>query len=311
MKFLQLDTNHSVLREKLEMEGHVLEDDFSSEYSVIKEKLKVFEGIIIRSRVPLDKELLEDNPHLKCIGRVGAGLENIDTGTAEALGIEVFNAPEGNCDAVAEHVLALLLALANRLITSSEEVKKGIWEREGNRGMELKGKTFGIIGYGHMGKAVAKRLQGFGCKVIFHDIVPNLSDENAKEVSLEELQKTADVVSLHIPLTEQTHYYIDELFISKMAKPFYLINTSRGKNASLKAIAQGIRDGKILGAALDVLEVEKSSFENVDTANEPLGFLLNSEKCLITPHIAGWTHESKYKLAEVLADKILTRFPKA
>lgn len=315
MRILLLDKNHPLISEQLSAKGFVLEEDYSSSYNEVLEKIRNYDGIIIRSRIPLDKNFLEKSSHLKFIARVGAGMENIDVETAEKLEIKLINSPEGNRDSVAEHVLGMLLILMNRLFIASNEVKNGIWKREENRGDELLGKTFGIIGYGNMGKAVAKRLSGFGCKVIFHDILPILSDEFATQVSLEELQEKADILSLHIPLTEKTHYLIDENFISKMKKDFYFINTARGKNVKTKALVQAINSGKVLGACLDVLEYEKPSFENLDASasigtreNSDLQFLLNSEKVIVTPHIAGWTHQSKEKLAQVIVDKILQNF---
>ena len=305
MKILLLDKNHPLITEQLSEKGFVLEEDFSSSYEQVLEKIHLYEGIIIRSRIPLDAYFLEKAKNLKFIARVGAGMENIDIAKAQELGIKLINSPEGNKDAVAEHVIGTLLVLMNRLFISSNEVKKGIWLREENRGEEILGKTFGIIGYGNMGKAVAKRLSGFGCKTIFYDIKPNLSDESATQVSLQELQENADILSLHTPLTEDTLYMIDEEFISKMKKNFYFINTARGKNLKTSALVNALKLGKIKGACLDVLEYEKTSFENLETKNEDLEYLLNSEKAIITPHIAGWTHESKIKLAQVIVDKIL------
>ena len=305
MKILLLDKNHPLITEQLSEKGFVLEEDFSSSYEQVLEKIHLYEGIIIRSRIPLDAHFLEKAKNLKFIARVGAGMENIDTTKAQELGIKLINSPEGNKDAVAEHVIGTLLVLMNRLFISSNEVKKGIWLREENRGEEILGKTFGIIGYGNMGKAVAKRLSGFGCKTIFYDIKPNLSDEFASQVSLQELQENADILSLHTPLTEDTLYMIDEEFISKMKKNFYFINTARGKNLKTSALVNAFKSGKIKGACLDVLEYEKTSFENLEMKNEDLEYLLNSEKVIITPHIAGWTHESKIKLAQVIVDKIL------
>ena len=305
MKILLLDKNHPLITEQLSEKGFVLEEDFSSSYEQVLDKIHLYEGIIIRSRIPLDAHFLEKAKNLKFIARVGAGMENIDIAKAQELGIKLINSPEGNKDAVAEHVLGTLLVLMNRLFISSNEVKKGIWLREENRGEEILGKTFGIIGYGNMGKAVAKRLSGFGCKTIFYDIKPNLSDEFATQVSLQELQENADILSLHTPLTEDTLYMIDEEFISKMKKNFYFINTARGKNLKTSALVNALKSGKIKGACLDVLEYEKTSFENLETKNEDLEYLLNSEKAIITPHIAGWTHESKIKLAQVIVDKIL------
>ena len=305
MKILLLDKNHPLITEQLSEKGFVLEEDFSSSYEQVLEKIHLYEGIIIRSRIPLDAHFLEKAKNLKFIARVGAGMENIDTSKAQELGIKLINSPEGNKDAVAEHVIGMLLVLMNRLFISSNEVKKGIWLREENRGEEILGKTFGIIGYGNMGKAVAKRLSGFGCKTIFYDIKPNLSDEFATQVSLQELQENADILSLHTPLTEDTLYMIDEKFVSKMKKNFYFINTARGKNLKTSALVNALKSGKIKGACLDVLEYEKTSFENLETKNKDLEYLLNSEKAIITPHIAGWTHESKIKLAQVIVDKIL------
>ena len=305
MKILLLDKNHPLITEQLSEKGFVLEEDFLSSYEQVLEKIHLYEGVIIRSRIPLDAHFLEKAKNLKFIARVGAGMENIDIAKAQKLGIKLINSPEGNKDAVAEHVIGTLLVLMNRLFISSNEVKKGIWLREENRGEEILGKTFGIIGYGNMGKAVAKRLSGFGCKTIFYDIKPNLSDEFATQVSLQELQENTDILSLHTPLTEDTLYMIDEEFISKMKKNFYFINTARGKNLKTSALVNALKSGKIKGACLDVLEYEKTSFENLETKNEDLEYLLNSEKAIITPHIAGWTHESKIKLAQVIVDKIL------
>ena len=305
MKILLLDKNHPLITEQLSEKGFVLEEDFSSSYEQVLDKIHLYEGIIIRSRIPLDAHFLEKAKNLKFIARVGAGMENIDITKTQELGIKLINSPEGNKDAVAEHVIGTLLVLMNRLFISSNEVKNGIWLREENRGEEILGKTFGIIGYGNMGKAVAKRLSGFGCKTIFYDIKPNLSDEFATQVSLQELQENTDILSLHTPLTEDTLYMIDEEFISKMKKNFYFINTARGKNLKTSALVNALKSGKIKGACLDVLEYEKTSFENLETKNEDLEYLLNSEKAIITPHIAGWTHESKIKLAQVIVNKIL------
>lgn len=308
MKILQLDKNHPLISEQLTAKGFVVEEDHISTYDEVLKKISDYEGIIIRSRIPLDKNFLTKASHLKFIARVGAGMENIDLETAEKLNIKLINSPEGNRDSVAEHVVGMLLILMNRLFIASNEVKNGIWKREENRGDELLGKTFGIIGYGNMGKATAKRLSGFGVEVVFYDILPNLSDEFATQVSLEELQKRADILSLHIPLTAKTHYLIDENFISTMEKNFYFINTARGKNLKTKALVQAIEAGKILGACLDVLEYEKSSFENLEVENSDLQFLLDSEKVIVTPHIAGWTSQSKIKLAQIIVDKILDNF---
>lgn len=315
MKILLLDKNHPLITEQLSAKGFVFEEDFTSSYDEVLKKISNYDGIIIRSRIPVDKNFLEHAKNLKFIARVGAGMENIDVEFAKSLGIKLISSPEGNRDSVAEHVVGMLLILMNRLFIASNEVKNGIWKREENRGDELLGKTFGIIGYGNMGKAVAKRLSGFGVKVIFHDILPNLSDEYGTQVSLETIKNEADILSLHLPITPETHYIIDEKFISEIKKNFYFVNTARGKNVKTKDLVEAIQSGKIKGAALDVLEYEKSSFENLDTStslsaseNEDLKFLLSSEKVIVTPHIAGWTIQSKEKLAQVIVDKILMEF---
>lgn len=310
MKILLLDKNHPLISEQLLDKNFILEEDFISSYEQVLEKIDKYEGVIIRSRIPLDARLLEKGKNLKFIARVGAGMENIDVLKAQELGIKLINSPEGNRDAVAEHCLGMLLVLMNRLFISANEVKNNVWLREENRGEEIKGKIFGLVGYGNMGKALAKRLSGFGCEVIFYDIKPNLSDGFAKQVSLEELQANADILSLHIPLNDKTHYIIDEKFISEMKKSFYFINTSRGKNVKTSALIEGIKSGKVKGACLDVLEYEKSSFENLELENDDLQYLLNSEKVIVTPHIAGWTHQSKIKLAQTIVDKILAEFSK-
>lgn len=310
MKILLLDKNHSLITEQLTQKGFVLEEDFTSSYDEVLEKIKNYEGVIIRSRIPIDAPFLERAENLKFIARVGAGMENIDVEAAERLGVMLINSPEGNCDAVAEHCIGMLLVLMNRLFISANEVKRNVWLREENRGEEIKEKTFGLIGYGNMGKALAKRLSGFGCKVVFYDIKDSIGDEYATQVSLSELKETADILSLHIPLTEQTHYMIDEKFIAEMKKNFYFINTSRGKNLKTSALVEALKQGKVKGVCLDVLEYEKSSFEHLENENEDLQYLLGSEKVIITPHIAGWTHESKIKLAQVIVDKILQHFQK-
>lgn len=308
MKILQLDKNHPLITEQLSAKGFEIDDDFSSSYDDVLKKIDAYDGIIIRSRIPIDRNFIEHGKNLKFIARVGAGMENIDGEFATKSGISLISSPEGNRDSVAEHVVGMLLILMHRLFISSQEVKNGIWKREENRGDELLGKTFGIIGYGNMGKAVAKRLSGFGVKVIFHDILPNLSDEFATQVSLDTLKNEADILSLHIPITNETHHLIDAQFISEMKKDFYFINTARGKNVKTSDLVEAIRSGKVRGACLDVLEYEKPSFENLEVENNDSAFLLQSEKVIVTPHIAGWTVQSKEKLAQVIVDKILAEF---
>ena len=308
MKILQLDKNHPLITEQLSAKGFRIDDDFSSSYDEVLKKIDAYDGIILRSRIPIDRNFIEQGKNLKFIARVGAGMENIDGEFATKSGISLISSPEGNRDSVAEHVLGMLLILMNRLFIASNEVKNGIWKREENRGDELLGKTFGIIGYGNMGKAVAKRLSGFGVKVIFHDILPNLSDEFATQVSLKQLQEEADILSLHLPITPETRYIFNAELISGMKKNFYFVNTARGENVNTKDLVEAMKSGKIKAACLDVLEFEKPSFENLDAKNEDLEYLLHSENAIVTPHIAGWTIQSKEKLAQIIVDKILAQF---
>ena len=308
MRILQFYKNHPLISEQLQSKGFEVVEDHTSTYDEVIEKIKDYEGIIIRSRIPLDRNFLEKSSHLKFIARVGAGMENIDLEAAEKFNISLINSPEGNRDSVAEHVVGMLLVLMHRLFIASVEVKNGIWLREENRGDELLGKTVGVIGYGNMGKATAKRFSGFGCKVVFYDILPDLSDEFATQVSLKDLKEQADVISLHVPITDETHYFIDENFIAEMSKPFYLVNTARGKNVKTQALVEALKSGKIKGAALDVLEYEKSSFENIEIVNDDFNYLLQSEKVIVTPHVGGWTIQSKEKLAQFIVDKIIKGF---
>jgi D-3-phosphoglycerate dehydrogenase len=308
MKVLHLDTNHDVLAEKLEQAGFENYYDFTSSKEDIIKKLTPYNGLIVRSRFPIDSQFLQAATNLKFIGRVGAGLENIDLNVAKELGITCYNAPGGNRNAVGEHALGMLLSLFNHLNRADKEVRSGQWRREENRGVELEGKTIGLIGYGNMGKAFAKKLSGFDCKVICYDLKTHMGDMYAGQVSLEELQKQADVLSLHIPQTPETIKMVDASFIAAFKKSFYLINTARGKSVVTEDLVAALKTKKILGAGLDVLEYEKGSFESLFRNSEtPTAFkeLLDMDNVLLSPHVAGWTVESKYKLAEVIANKII------
>ncbi len=308
MKVLHLDSNHDVLAKMLEQAGFENHYDYTSSKEDIMKVIDNYEGLIVRSRFPIDQEFLQAAKKLKFIGRVGAGLENIDLKVAESLNIICYNAPEGNRNAVGEHALGMLLSLFNHLNRADKEVRSGLWQREENRGVELEGKTVGLIGYGNMGKAFAKKLSGFDCKVICYDIKKAVGDMYCGQVSLEELQKQADVLSLHIPQTPDTIKMVDQAFIKAFKKPFYFINTARGKSVVTMDLVAALKSGKILGAGLDVLEYEKGSFESLFRASEiPTAFkeLLSMDNVILSPHVAGWTVESKYKLAEVIANKII------
>lgn len=307
IKILHIDSNHPILWAQLEEAGFENHADFTSSKEEIEAKIQDYNGIVIRSRFKIDKTFLDKATNLQFIARVGAGLESIDCDYAEAKGIHLIAAPEGNRNAVAEHSLGVILSLFNNLNQADAEIKAGQWNRESNRGHELDGKTVGIIGYGNMGKAFAKKLRGFEVDVLCYDILDNVADENAKQVSLQELQQKADVLSLHLPWTPETDKMINANFINAFAKPFWIINTSRGKNIVTADLVEAMKNKKVLGAGLDVLEYEKLSFETLfQDKNTPEAFqyLLESKNVLLTPHIAGWTFESHERLAQVIVDKI-------
>lgn len=310
MKILHLDTNHPLLLNQLNDLGFINDEDYTSSKEEIKLKIKDYDGFIIRSRFSIDKTFLDAANNLKFIGRVGAGLENIDCDYAESKGITLISAPEGNRNAVGEHSLAMLLSLFNKLNKADNEVRNGKWLREDNRGIELDGKTVGLIGYGNMGKAFAKKLRGFDVNVLCYDIKDNVEDENATQVSLEKLQEEADVLSLHTPETPLTIGMVNQDFINNFKKPFWLINTARGKSVITSDLVSALKSGKILGAGLDVLEYEKASFESLfsSTLPEAFQYLIEAQNVILSPHVAGWTIESKEKLAQTIVNKIKAKF---
>ncbi|WP_298527120.1 2-hydroxyacid dehydrogenase [uncultured Christiangramia sp.] len=320
MIILHADTNHPILMKKLAEAGHHNVEGFEQSREETLQNQHLYDGIVIRSRYKIDKEFIDAAPNLKFIARVGAGLESIDVEYAQERGIKLFSAPEGNANAVGEHALGMLLSLFNRLNKADREVREGLWHREENRGVELDGKTVGLIGYGNMGKSFARKLRGFDVDVIFYDLKEGIADENARQVSYDEFFEKADVVSLHTPLTEKTHQMINKEFIASFKKPFWFINTARGKSAVTEDLVEALKEGKILGAGLDVLEYEKSSFESLfgnkknvsisaaDPIPEALRELMFMPHTLLSPHVAGWTRESHEKLATVIADKIIGSF---
>jgi D-3-phosphoglycerate dehydrogenase len=306
IKILHIDSNHPLLWEQLQQAGFQNEADFTSSKQEVEAKIENYHGIVIRSRFKIDKAFLDKATNLQFIARVGAGLESIDCDYATAKEIHLIAAPEGNANAVGEHAIGMLLSLFNNLNKANNEVKSGQWKREANRGHELEGKTIGIIGYGNMGKSFAKKLRGFDVTVLCHDILPNMGDSNATQVSLSELQERADVLSLHTPWTPETDKMINADFINQFKKSFWLINTARGNSVVTADLVEALKSGKILGAGLDVLEYEKLSFETLFEGEKPAAFeyLLQAENVLLTPHIAGWTFESHQKLAQTIVDKI-------
>jgi len=308
-KILIIDSTHPLLKQMLEAYGFDCEINTEIDYNKLSNIINNYTGIVIRSRITLDKEILSKATKLKFIGRVGSGLESIDTEFAKSKNIECINSPEGSRDAVGEQAVGILLSVLTNINKSNAEIKNGHWLREENRGTEIKGKTVGIIGYGNMGSAFAKKLSGFETNVISYDkYKTNYSDGYTKEVTLNYIFEHSDIVSLHVPLTEETKYMVNSKFINKFKKNIYLINTSRGLVVETESLLNAIDTGKIKGAGLDVIEYEESSFDKMDLDNMPATFyyLLNNPKVIITPHSAGWTHESKIKLAEVLASKIIS-----
>ncbi|REG89611.1 2-hydroxyacid dehydrogenase [Winogradskyella sediminis] len=311
MKILHIDSNHPLLLNQLNALGYTNHEDYTASKAAIETKISTYDGIIIRSRFSIDKSFLDAATNLKFIGRVGAGLENIDCDYALQKGIYLISAPEGNRNAVGEHALGMLLSLFNKLNKADKEVRQGQWLREENRGLELDGKTVGLIGYGNMGKAFAKKLRGFDVEVLCYDIKTGVGDANAKQVSLKELQAKSDVLSLHTPQTALTVDMINSDFINAFKHPFWLINTARGKSVVTEDLVKALKSGKILGAGLDVLEYEKSSFENLFSSHEmPAAFqyIIHSDQVLLSPHVAGWTIESNIKLSQTIVDKIKAKF---
>ena len=311
MKILFIDSNHSILHQTLEKAGHVCDLNYKWTKEEILSHVQKYDGIVIRSRIKINKEIIDKATKLKFIARAGAGMENIDTAYAEQKGIKCLHAPEGNRDAVAEHALGMLLSLFNNLCRANKEVREGKWVREGNRGIELMGKTVGIIGYGNMGSAFAERLKGFGVKVLVYDKYKNGFGNNfIQEVSMNNIFEEADIISLHTPLTDETHYLINDAFIRQFKKNIFIINTARGKSLNTSDLVSHLKSGKVAGACLDVLEFEMTSFENLDISALPESFqyLIKSDKVILSSHIAGWTHESNEKIAKILAEKILNLF---
>lgn len=311
-KIIFIDPVHSVLHQRLHDAGYVCENHFETPRAELIKIIGNCFGLVIRSRITLDREFLDAADSLRFIARSGSGLENIDIETAHSRGIVVFNSPEGNRDAVAEHAIGMLLMLMNNLKRADIEVRSGLWRREENRGHEISGKTVGVIGYGVMGRCFAEKISGFGCRIIAHDKYQTaFSSDKVQESGLEKIYSEADIVSIHLPLTEETFHYADENFFGRFSKPICLINTARGKNVKTAALVSAMKSGAVSGACLDVLEYEKASLESLDDIAErsDLNYIMQSDRVVLSPHIAGWTHESYFKLSDVLAEKILALFP--
>ncbi|TNE54833.1 MAG: phosphoglycerate dehydrogenase [Bacteroidetes bacterium] len=311
IKVLFLDQVHGALEKGLEAGSYHCVDGTAMDRDTIRRELADTEGIVIRSRFPMTEEFLKDAPKLRFIARSGAGMENIDENYCQQRGIILINAPEGNRNAVGEHALAMLLALLNKLHTADRDVRSGLWEREKNRGEELDGKTVGIIGYGNNGSAFARKLRGFDVRVLAYDKYKTaFGDDWVRESTMSELFEQADVISFHIPQNEETIFMGDRTFFESFKKQLFVINLARGKIVRIADLLQAITSGKVKGAALDVLEFEKSSFENMFEGEMPQEFkeLLDSDQVILSPHVGGWTQESYRRLSEVLLEKIRNQF---
>jgi D-3-phosphoglycerate dehydrogenase len=301
-KILIVDDIHPIFIEQAEAMGYVCDYQPLIKPDQALQIIGDYAGLVIRSKFNVDSTVIDAAKNLRFICRAGAGMDNIDEAYAKEKNITLINASEGNMDAVGEHAMGLLLALMHHVTTANAEVRAGEWDREANRSFELKGKTVGIIGYGFMGKSFAKKLSGFEVNVIAYDkYKTGFSDQYAREVSMEEIVKHSDVLSLHIPLTSETKGLINEEYLFHFKKPIFFINTSRGKVAEVRAVLNAIKQGKILGAGLDVLEVEK--FPAL-AGQEWFDELRQSGKVVLTPHVAGWTFDSYRKISEVMATKL-------
>lgn len=307
MKVLHLEENHPNLIEGLDALGIKNDLAFNDSLSEVLNKIGSYDGLILRSKFTIDKEFLLHAKNLKFIGRVGSGLENIDIQAVQKMNIHLISSPEGNRNAVGEHCLGMLLGLMNNLKAGHESIKSGQWDREGNRGWELNGKTLGIIGYGNTGKSFAQIISGFEVTTLCYDILPNMGDENAYQVTIDELMANSQVISIHTPQTKITEGMINYKFIKKMKYPFWLLNTARGSAVKTEDLVLGLKSGKIIGAGLDVLEYETKSFSSIfDKEKIPpaLKYLIQAKNVILSPHVGGWTHESHVKLASTIVEKV-------
>lgn len=309
-QILLIDTVHPVLTKKLENAGFVIIDKTKADKQEIIKIINDYQGVVLRSRITFNKDIIDKAQNLEFIARVGAGMESIDTEYAKSKGIICLNSPEGNRDAVAEHCLGMLLSLSNNIIRANRQVKQGQWLREENRGFEIKDKTIAIIGYGNMGSAFAERLKGFGCNIIAYDkYKTNFGNDYVAECNMDKVFNECDILSLHVPLTEETSFLVNTNYINNFKKDIVLINSSRGQVVKTTDLLNELEKGKLKAACLDVLEYEDTSFEYTKKLTDIPEFreLSAMENVIMSPHIAGWTVESKFKLADILADKIIAQ----
>mgnify|MGYP000542094147 CR=1 FL=1 len=305
-KVLITDGVHPLLIEGLESAGYVCDHHPKISLEEVRKRIPPYNGLVINSKITVDRSMLDNAPHLEFVARLGSGMEIVDQIYAAQKGVAVYSAPEGNCNAVAEHALGMLLALANNLVRSDQEVRQKIWRREANRGFEIMGKTVGIIGFGHTGSSFAAKLSGMGVNILAYDKYKKNYAAHltyVEETSLKNIIQNADIISLHLPLTPETYHFINDEFIQQVAHPFLLINTSRGTCIRTQDLLEGLESGKITGACLDVFENEKTeSFS--ENENNLYQSLYVYPQVILSPHVAGWTVESKERLAAVLLEKI-------
>lgn len=309
MKILHLDSSHPVLLQAFKALGFENDEDYTATKAEVERKIHTYDGVVIRNRFSLDRAFLDKATELKFVAQLCAELETVDVPYAKQRNIFLASAPEATRNAVAEHTLGMLLALLNTICKANRELKAGSWDRAGNHGVELDGKTVGIIGYGNMGKAFAKKLQGFEVNVICYDSVGGVGDKNARQVGIMEFQHDADVVSLHLPQTERTAGMVNTEFIDKFHKPFWLLNTGWGNCVVTADLVAALQSGKVLGAGLDVLEYEGTSFEtSFVQESAAFAYLKKAENVVLTPHVAGCTAQSHEKIAQTLVAKVRAQF---
>ena len=307
MKVLHIEENHPSLTKGLDLLGFQNDLAFNDSLPEVLAKIGAYDGLILRSKFKIDKTFILHAKNLKFIGRVGAGIENIDVQAVKNRNIYLINAPEGNRNAVGEHCVGMLLGLMNNLKAGHESIQAGKWDRDGHRGWELSGRTIGIIGYGNTGKSFAQRVSGFDVSTLCYDILDNVGDENALQVSMEELMTKSEVISIHTPHTPITRGIIDYKFIEEMNHSFWLLNTARGSAVVTEDLVTGLQSGKIMGAGLDVLEYETRSFSSIfndDKLPLALEYLIHAKNVILSPHVGGWTRESQIKLATTIVEKI-------
>lgn len=307
MKVLHIEENHPSLTKGLDLLGFQNDLAFNDSLPEVLAKIGAYDGLILRSKFKIDKTFILHAKNLKFIGRVGAGIENIDVQAVKNKNIYLINAPEGNRNAVGEHCVGMLLGLMNNLKAGHESIQAGQWDRDGHRGWELSGRTIGIIGYGNTGKSFAQRVSGFDVSTLCYDILDNVGDENALQVSMEELMTKSEVISIHTPHTPITRGIIDYKFIEEMNHSFWLLNTARGSAVVTEDLVTGLQSGKIMGAGLDVLEYETRSFSSIfndDKLPLALEYLIQAKNVILSPHVGGWTRESQIKLATTIVEKI-------